>query len=347
MIHPTPLVNVAHLSKTFKDFFYRQKVSALSDLTLTINRGEICAILGPNGAGKSTFLKLLLGQLFPSSGVIKLWGKNPNDLVVKSKLGYLPEQTSFWPHFTAIETLKMIGELHHLPRTVIATRSEELLNMFGLSHAADRLCSEYSHGMRKRLGLAIALLHDPDLLILDEPTAGMDPLGCREVKDLLLALNKRGKTIIITSHLLGDIQDICTQALLFYGGQLLVQGSLDDLLRKKDELLLTFELKTDAEKSQLLAEVQPFLSRYNGKVHVAKESLETFFMNTIEQAKNHIQTSGADAGSGVAAYLEVNEQPSEHLDHARIQSLTEPEDAFLEDVAEIDHKALDALSHSD
>ncbi|MFM1551427.1 MAG: ABC transporter ATP-binding protein, partial [Lentisphaeria bacterium] len=177
-----------NLSKVFKDFWGRNKVEALNDVDVTVPKGAIFGLLGPNGAGKSTLIKLILGHLYPTGGRLAIFGKRPRDIAVKQHMGYLPERSFFYKHLTAAEILKYFGMILNLSREQISSRTEQLLEMVGLEAAGDRMAGEFSHGMGRRLGLAQALLNDPDLLILDEPTAGLDPVGCREVKDLIITL---------------------------------------------------------------------------------------------------------------------------------------------------------------
>ena len=187
--------------KTFKDFWGRDKVKALKGVDIKIRKGSVFGLLGPNGAGKSTLIKLILGHLYPSSGRIAVFGKDPRDVNIKFQIGYLPERSYLYKNLTAEETLSYFGEILNLSKEQIKNRTDQLLEMVGLQHSKKRFVGEFSHGMTRRMGLAQALLNDPDFVILDEPTAGLDPVGCREVKDLIITLGKRGKTVLLTRSL--------------------------------------------------------------------------------------------------------------------------------------------------
>ncbi len=201
------VVSVRGLTKVFKDFWGRPKARAVDSVDFQVRRGEVFGLLGPNGSGKSTTVKLLLGLLYPTKGHIEVFGHSPRHVATKSRIGYLPEESYLYRYLNSRETLQFFGNLFELPRTDRQKRSEQLLEMVGLSQAHLRAVGEFSKGMQRRIGLAQALINDPDLVILDEPTSGLDPIGCREVKDLIVALARRGKTVILSSHLLSDVED--------------------------------------------------------------------------------------------------------------------------------------------
>ncbi|MFQ5493925.1 MAG: ABC transporter ATP-binding protein, partial [Phycisphaerae bacterium] len=203
-MNPTdiPVIQTAGLTKTFKDFWRRNRVIAVNDLNLDIRRGEVFGLLGPNGSGKSTTIKMLLGLLYPSRGRISVFGRPPTDVAVKSRIGFLPEESFLYRFLNARETLDLYGRLFQLPGPQRADRIDKLLTMVGLQAEARRRIGEYSKGMARRIGLAQALINDPQLLILDEPTAGLDPIGIRQIKDVIRALADKGKTILLSSHLL-------------------------------------------------------------------------------------------------------------------------------------------------
>lgn len=291
------------ITKVFNDFWGKPKVRALNGLDIEVKAGTITGLLGPNGAGKSTLMKLLLGHLYPSSGTIEVIGKSPRDVQTKQQIGYLPERTSFYTNLTAKETLSFFADLLGLPADEANLRISQLLEMVGLDKIGRRLVGEFSHGMRKRLGLAQALLNDPDLLLLDEPTAGLDPVGCREIKDLILTLGRRGKTILMTTHLLADVQDVSDTILILYGGQLQASGNIDELLADKDEILI----QSASVPEETLSKVKKILSPGNSdavSVTHPIRTLEDYFLSVIAEAgKNQIETSGAQKGHGVAEYL--------------------------------------------
>jgi ABC-2 type transport system ATP-binding protein len=235
------VVSVRGLSKVFKDFWGRSKARAVDDVDFDVRRGEVFGLLGPNGSGKSTTVKLLLGLLNPTKGHIEVFGHAPRHVQTKSRIGYLPEESYLYRYLNAKETLNFFGNLFHLPRIDRARRSEQLLEMVGLSQTLTRPVGEFSKGMQRRIGLAQALINDPDLVILDEPTSGLDPIGCREVKDLIIALARRGKTVILSSHLLADVEDVCDRVVIYYGGKVQAIGTLKELLATPDGCWRSFE----------------------------------------------------------------------------------------------------------
>ena len=210
------------LTKVYKDFWGRQKVHALTGLDLTLEKGEIFGLLGPNGSGKSTTIKLLLGLIFPTAGQARVLGLTPGSSAANQRLGYLPEESYLHRFLTGEETVDFYGRLFGLPPRRRRARTEELLEMVGLDRRARaRQLREYSKGMSRRIGLAQALVNDPELLLLDEPTTGLDPIGTREMKDLILRLKDEGKTILLSSHLLADVRDVCDRI------GILARGDLD------------------------------------------------------------------------------------------------------------------------
>src|SRR6478672_12141688 len=233
------VISVRGLTKIFKDFWGRPKARAVDNVDFEVRRGEVFGLLGPNGSGKSTTVKLMLGLLYPTKGHIEVFGRSPRHVATKSRIGYLPEESYLYRYLNSRETLDFFGNLFELPKGERGNRAEQLLEMVGLSQTQMRAVGEFSKGMQRRIGLAQALINDPDLVILDEPTAGLDPIGCREVKDLILALAKRGKTIILSSHLLSDVEDVCDRVVIYYGGKIQAMGSLHDLLAKPDAIRIT------------------------------------------------------------------------------------------------------------
>lgn len=230
-----PIVRAVGLTKVFRDFWGRPKAKAVNDIDFEIGQGEVVGLLGPNGSGKSTTVKMLLGLLYPTGGRLTVLGRSPRAVETKREIGYLPEDSYLYKYLTAEETLDFFGSLFSLSRADRRNRIDQLLDMVGMSHARHRRVGEFSKGMARRIGLAQAMINDPAFLILDEPTSGLDPLGCKEVKDLILALKKRGKTVVITSHLLSDIEDVCDRVIILYGGKVRATGCLNDLLTVTDE----------------------------------------------------------------------------------------------------------------
>src|SRR5271156_1491365 len=203
------LIETRNLTKIYRDFWGRKKTTALNALNLEIRKGEIFGLLGPNGSGKTTTIKLLLGLLFPTEGEAFLFGQPAADVRKNERIGYLPEESYLYRFLNAEETLDFYGRLFNLDPDVRAARAQELIEKVNLKADRKRILREYSKGMRQRIGLAQALINDPDLVILDEPTSGLDPLGSRWMKDKIIQLRNQGKTILMCSHRLDDVQDVC------------------------------------------------------------------------------------------------------------------------------------------
>jgi ABC-2 type transport system ATP-binding protein len=228
------IIETRNLGKIYRDFWGRKKVAALKSLDIEVKKGEIFGLLGPNGSGKSTTIKLLQGLLFPTSGQAYVFGKDARDVSKNERIGYLPEESYLYKFLNAEETLDFYGRLFDMPGEVRRERSDKLIRQVGLQHARRRQLREYSKGMTRRIGLAQALINEPDLLILDEPTTGMDPIGSREMKDLILHLRDQGKTILMCSHMLGDVQDVCDRIAILHQGELRELGRVKELLKVRD-----------------------------------------------------------------------------------------------------------------
>jgi len=270
------------LSKVYADFWGRPRVAALTDLSLDVRPGEVFGLLGPNGSGKTTTIKLLLGLIRPSRGDAFVFGRDPSDLAVKHRIGYLPEETYLYRFLNAEETLGFFGSLFRLPSSLIKKRTDELIDLVGLGHARRRRLGEYSKGMARRLGLAQALINDPDLVVLDEPTSGLDPLGSAEVKELIIRLKQAGKTVLLCSHLLADVEDLCDRIAILHHGVLRECGRVDELLRTDDRI--TIEIKRSDEAA--LAAVKAAAGASLISVGPPKERLEAHFRRIIAQAKD-------------------------------------------------------------
>lgn len=228
------VIETRNLGKTYRDFWGRRKVAALKALDIEVKKGEIFGLLGPNGSGKSTTIKLIQGLLFPTSGRAFVFGKDARDVSKNERIGYLPEESYLYKFLNAEETLDFYGRLFDMPADVRRQRSDQLIKMVGLDRARRRQLREYSKGMTRRIGLAQALINEPDLLILDEPTTGMDPIGSREMKDLIIRLRDEGKTILLCSHQLADVQDVCDRVAILHQGELRELGRVDSLLKVRD-----------------------------------------------------------------------------------------------------------------
>ncbi len=302
------VVQTIGLTKVFRDFWLREKVTAVADLELDIRTREVFGLLGPNGSGKSTTLKMILGLLFPTKGQIAVFGRRPTDVAIKAKIGFLPEESYLYPFLDAHETLDFYGRLFHQPRRERRRRTEMLLEMVGLSRVAYRQVGEYSKGMQRRIGLAQALINDPDLLILDEPTSGMDPIGTHQIKELIQTLAARGKTVILSSHLLADVEDVCDRVCILYGGRKRDQGTLTELLAQTGKTQLT----SDRLDDETLAKVQAVITESGRQVHevtAPTDKLESLFLRIVNEAQQQrVATGGALAGGEVAEFLRVGGQ---------------------------------------
>jgi ABC-2 type transport system ATP-binding protein len=214
------IIETRALTKVYRDFWGRQKVRALKALDLEIKQGEVFGLLGPNGSGKTTTIKLVLGLLFPTEGQVLVFGKDATDVAKNKRIGYLPEESYLYRFLNAEETLDFYGRLFDIPHRELRERVDRLIRMVGLQRARKRQLKEYSKGMTRRIGLAQALINEPELILLDEPTTGLDPIGTREMKDMILRLRDEGKTVVMCSHLLADVQDVCDRIAILYQGLL-------------------------------------------------------------------------------------------------------------------------------
>ena len=298
-----PVIRVKGLRKVFRDFWLRARVEALSGVDLTIRAGEVYGLLGPNGSGKSTTIQILLGLIFPTAGEVEVLGSPPGTPESKSRIGYLPEDSVFYPFLSGREMLDLSARLCRVPDANRKERIEELLHMVGLREAADREIGDYSKGMQRRIGIAQALIHDPDLIILDEPTNGLDPLGVRQVKDWIEGLRARGKTILISSHLLADVEQVCDRVSILYGGKVQAEGAVEEIL-ERDDRTIWITSRADAEaldsaKKHLREQGLDVIS-----VKPGSKSLEEKFLETVEEARERGETTaGAEPGGGLPVFL--------------------------------------------
>lgn len=298
------MVSVRGLTKVFKDFWGRPKALAVDGVDFEIRRGEVFGLLGPNGSGKSTTVKLLLGLLYPTKGHIEVFGHSPRHVATKSCIGYLPEESYLYRYLNSRETLIFFGNLFELSKSDRGSRTEQLLEMVGLSQTQLRAVGEFSKGMQRRIGLAQALINDPDLVILDEPTSGLDPIGCREVKDLIVALARRGKTVILSSHLLADVEDVCDRVVIYYGGKIQAMGTLKDLLARPDAIRITTPTLPRETLERVLALIRHDVAEDKVRLDTPTQNLESYFLDVVQKARQAAaQTSGAVSGARVAAYL--------------------------------------------
>ncbi len=295
------IIETRNLTKVYRDFWGRQKVHALKALDLEIRRGEIFGLLGPNGSGKTTTMKLLLGLLFPTSGQALVFGQDASEVTKNERIGYLPEETYLYRFLNAVETLDFYGRLFNISSPLRRPRTADLIDMVGLNWAKKRQLKEYSKGMARRIGLAQALINDPELIILDEPTTGLDPIGCREMKDLIIKLRDQGKTVVMCSHLLADVQDVCDRIGILYQGELKELGRVDSLLKVRD----VTEIRASGLDKAAEQEIEEVIRRHGGKVIFAGNpttTLEDLFLTIIRQSEAHpgrrVRGAGAVAGDG-------------------------------------------------
>ena len=303
------VVDAVGLTKVFSDFWLRQKAVAVDGISFEIRSDEIFGLLGPNGSGKSATIKMILGLLHRSKGNLTVFGKEPTDVAVKRRIGYLPEESYMYRFLTPVETLDFYGKLFGLPRAIRRSRIDELLEMVGMTHAANRPVGEFSKGMARRLGIAQALINDPDLLILDEPTSGLDPLGSRQVKDLLLDLGRRGKTILLSSHQLDDVQDVCDRMVILYGGKIRSEGTVDELLEDSGRTVITTPRLDAATVTKIERIIRETAHVEVERVAAPRQRLEDLFLQIVERARSdRASTSGAGAGGPTAAFLRGEEK---------------------------------------
>jgi ABC-2 type transport system ATP-binding protein len=244
------VIKVEELKKTFYVGFFRTKIEAVKEVSFEVNRGEIFGFLGPNGAGKTTTIKVLMGLIRPTAGRAFILGKQVPAKEIRNALGFLPENPCFYEHLKARELLYFYAHLHDIPRTKRKKRMEEILAQVGLSDFANLPIRKFSRGMVQRLGIAQALLHDPELIVLDEPLAGLDPIGRKEIRDIILELKSRGKTIFFSSHILSDVEMLCDRVAIINKGRLIKVSSLDKLL-KKETRYIDIEIQGEIKKEDL------------------------------------------------------------------------------------------------
>jgi ABC-2 type transport system ATP-binding protein len=280
------IVETKKLTKVYRDFWGRKKKVALNALDLQIKRGEIFGLLGPNGSGKTTTIKLLLGLLFPNEGEATVFGMPAADVRKNERIGYLPEESYLYRFLNAEETLDFYGRLFDMPADVRRTRAADLIRLVGLEQDRRRTLREYSKGMRQRIGLAQALINDPEFIILDEPTSGLDPLGTIWMKDLIRELRKQGKTVLMCSHRLDDVQDVCDRIAILYNGDLQELGDVDKLVEDEErvEVRATNLRLTDGLRQELAAVIE----RHGGKLESfghPTTTLEDLFKKVVEESR--------------------------------------------------------------
>jgi ABC-2 type transport system ATP-binding protein len=348
-------VETFSLTKIFSDWWGRAKVYAVDNLNLQIKNNEVFGLLGPNGSGKTTTIKMLLGLLHPTKGKALMLGGDGSDPKINSRIGFLPEESYLYRYLNARETLDFYGRLFGLPNKVRKTRIEALLDMVGLKAVANRSVGTYSKGMARRIGLAQALINDPELLILDEPTTGLDPIGTRQIKDLIIKLAQRGKTILLCSHLLADVEDVCDRIAILYGGKIQTQGRVRELLQQTNKRQITTDFISDVT----VEKIRQLVLQENAECEVTSpmDRLESFFIRTVEAAQLQAQsTSGAVSTTKISDFLEKQAKVESILDKLVTSSVSqEPPEKVVETekvtagkaVPEPDKKLLSELTGSD
>jgi ABC-2 type transport system ATP-binding protein len=279
-----PVVEAVNLTKIFTDFWGRKKHTAVDGLNLSIERGEVFGFLGPNGSGKTTTMKMLLGLLYPTSGEARVLGKDPSHTATKERIGFLPEESYLYRFLSAVETLDFYGKLFGMPRRQRRKKAEELLDMVGLKDAKRRPIREYSKGMARRVGIAQALINDPEVVFFDEPTSGLDPIVSRQVKDLILDLKRQGKTVFMSSHLLADIEEVCDRVGILHLGVLRALGPLGAMIRipgKVQFVVQGLEENRRLEVAQSIEAAGGLLE----DITEPKRSLEDLFLEIIGKRK--------------------------------------------------------------
>jgi ABC-2 type transport system ATP-binding protein len=276
-------VETSGLTKIYRDFWGRDKVRALDDLNMTIHRGEVFGLLGPNGSGKSTTIKLLLGLIFPTHGSATVLGRPAGNTAINERIGFLPEESYLYRFLNGEETLRFYGRLFKIPRRELNKRVPALLDAVGLdAKARKRKLREYSKGMARRIGLAQALINDPELILLDEPTTGLDPIGTKEMKDLIKSLRAQGKTVLLCSHLLADVQDVCDRITILFRGKMMTLGPVRELLQVKD----VTQIQTRTMTPQQIEKTQAFLSQLgvtDAQITHPTTNLEDLFLRIVQE----------------------------------------------------------------
>ena len=266
-----PVIRTRDLTKVYRDFWGRPKLTAVDRLSIEVLPGEVFGMLGPNGSGKTTTMKVLLGLLFPTSGTAEVLGKPPRDVAVKARIGFLPEESYLYRFLNADETLDFFGRIFGIDAKTRRKRADELIELFELTDARKRRIGEYSKGMMRRVAFAQALINDPDVIFLDEPTSGLDPISGRRMKDLILDLKKRGKTVFLSSHLLADVQDICDRIAILDAGKLRKYGRMEEILVKRDSITMTFQEISEETRRK----IEELVSRDGGRITASQMTLET------------------------------------------------------------------------
>jgi ABC-2 type transport system ATP-binding protein len=275
-------VAVSGLTKVFPVPFHRQGIVAVRDLDLRVEAGQVYGLLGPNGSGKSTTLKIILGLVSPTRGRTEIFGRDSSLVQSRAAVGFLPENPYFYKYLTGEETLRFFGKLCSLGGARLKSRIAELLDLVGLTNARNRRLGTYSKGMLQRIGLAQALIHEPKLVVLDEPTAGVDPAGSHDIRNLIVDFKRRGITVLLSSHLLAQAQEICDRVGILANGVLVREGRLDELIAIENQTEVVLENASDA----LINDIEALAARSNAKMIARRRStttLERLFLEATER----------------------------------------------------------------
>jgi ABC-2 type transport system ATP-binding protein len=276
-------VETKGLTKRYPMTWKRKVLVALNHLDLQVHAGEVFGLLGPNGSGKSTTLKLLLGLIRPSEGEARIFGLPTHSLEARNRIGFLPENPYFYSFLNGDETLRFFGKLCGVTGAKLDRRIEELIDLVGLQNGRERPLRSYSKGMLQRIGLAQALIHDPDLLFLDEPTAGVDPLGSTQIRDLILKLKQMGKTVIFSSHLLEQVQEVADRVAIFSLGRKVLEGSIDELLTENQGTQINLpEMSLDQQERLRAALAQAGVAPESARFSRPRLSLEQLYLRTVQ-----------------------------------------------------------------
>lgn len=278
----TPAISIRNLTKVFPVPFRRERVMAVRDLTLDVQPGQVYGLLGPNGSGKSTTMKIVLGLVAPTQGSTSIFGCDSSQVQSREQVGFLPENPYFYKYLTGQETLHFYGKLCGLRGSALREKAAELLNLVGLENARDRRLGGYSKGMLQRIGLAQALIQSPRLLVLDEPTAGVDPAGSREIRDLILDCKRRGITVLLCSHLLGQVQEICDRIGILHQGTLVREGRLEDLISIENQT----ELILEGANPELLSKIDALVAGSGARILERRKpqtTLERYFLEVTKK----------------------------------------------------------------
>jgi len=275
-------VAVENLTKVFPISFSRKSIVAVRDLNLNVGAGEVYGLLGPNGSGKSTTLKIILGLVSPTRGATKIFGRDSSLVKSRESVGFLPENPYFYKFLTGQETLRFFGKLCRLNGSALKNRVEQLLEVVGLTNARHQRLSTYSKGMLQRIGLAQALINEPKLVVLDEPTAGVDPAGSRDIRNIIVDLKQRGVTVLLSSHLLGQVQEICDRVGILSKGALVREGRLDELIAIENRNELVLENASES----LLKEIEKLAASSNAKLIEQRRSTTTLERLFLEETSD-------------------------------------------------------------